>query len=515
MLRRHWIFVAALAMLVVVGAGCRPKPKASPEPVSISISVPYEVDTFDPHATITISNFAVLSNFYEPLVRTDAELKIKPCLARNWETPDAHTWLFELQSGVRFHSGRLLTADDVEYSLKRIIEHPEMRIRGFLPEIAEVKAISPTVVRIRTARPLAVFLSKLNFAMIVPKGSTSESLAQNVDGTGPYRMNGWKKDDFMRLVRNEDYWGPKPQIRDVVLRLSRTPPQAIQDLAQQKSDMAQSNTKELEQVVRTMSDQELYIHNSLFVKLLGFDVSREETPYCNVKPNPFRNLLVRQAIHLAINRADLIRNLSTQAVPANQPVPAFIFGFNPSLPTPPFNPQHSRELLKQAGLPDGFRVTLHTRRILEETARIVADQLKAIGIQVDVQVLSDEQFFPAINRHEPSFFLTRWGCPSGDASDVLSDVFHSPDGKHYGGNNTGRFADPEIDRSIEEADGIQTVEERQLALQNIMKLLMERLPMIPLYTDLDAFALNKRFTWQPRNDSYIMASEIGLSPKSH
>ncbi|HSP06121.1 MAG TPA: ABC transporter substrate-binding protein [Acidobacteriota bacterium] len=507
---KAWI---VLSVILFSLAGCRPAPDAAPKPVAITVSVPYELDSFDPHATVTVSDFAILSHFYEPLVRTDPELKVLPCLAHSWTTPDSRTWIFELEPLARFHSGKPLIAEDVEYSFQRLMTHPELRIRGFLPSIEEVQVLSRTRIQIRTARPVAVFLSKLNFVLIIPKGSTPESLAKKVDGTGPYRINGWKKDEFIRLVRNDDYWGPKPEIQDVLIRLARTPEEAIKDLTRRDSQLVQGNTKSLEQIIKSMPDYEYVTHSSLFVKFLGFDVSRKETPFCSVKPNPFMNPLVRRAIHLALNRGGLISRLSTQADQATQPVPAFVFGFNPSLPRPVFDPERGRALMKQAGLPQGFRVTLHARKILGETADIVQDQLKAIGVQVDIQTMSDQDFIPFINSHKSSFFLTRWGCPTGDASDILDDVYHSANGREFGGNNIGDFKNPEIDRIIEETDVVQTVEERQLMLQKAMKLLMERLPMIPLYTEVDTYALDRRFSWVPRNDSYILVSEISLRKK--
>ena len=114
MRRRLPVVVLALAALA-----CGRKP---PDPGLVRISLPYEVDTLDPHASLTISDFATASNFYEPLVRNDAEGKAEPCLARSWETSDALTWIFHLSPGIRFHSGRLLTAADVVFSFERLIK---------------------------------------------------------------------------------------------------------------------------------------------------------------------------------------------------------------------------------------------------------------------------------------------------------------------------------------------------------------------------------------------------------
>src|SRR5262245_53996520 len=140
------VLFAVLFVSLILSASTPSRSKSN-DSASIGISVPYELDSFDPHATITISNYAVLSNFYEPLVRSDAEMKVQPCLARSWENPESNVWIFDLETNARFHDGRMLTAEDVAYSLNRLRNDPELRMRAFLPEISKVEVLNPSTVK--------------------------------------------------------------------------------------------------------------------------------------------------------------------------------------------------------------------------------------------------------------------------------------------------------------------------------------------------------------------------------
>jgi len=93
---------------------------------SLTISVPYELDSLDPHAKTRLSHFGILFNFYEPLVSMDGNMKIHPCLAKQWENPDVYTWIFQLQPSVKFHSGKPLEAADVVYSMNRLLHENEI-----------------------------------------------------------------------------------------------------------------------------------------------------------------------------------------------------------------------------------------------------------------------------------------------------------------------------------------------------------------------------------------------------
>lgn len=503
------IKAACLCLLLALLPACRKSPP--PAVPSIQIAVPYEIDTLDPHARARRSNFAIAFNFYEPLVRTSANMKIEPCLAKDWENPDTYTWVFHLQPSVRFHDGSLLTADDVKFSLERILHNPELEVSANLPFVSEVSAVDEHTVRIRTSAPVNVFLNKLSFVTIISKGSTNEFLASHVNGTGPYKLKEWKKGQMIRMEKNGQYWGKAPEIQFVDFRLNRTADQAVEDLISGQCQLVQANSKKLEEKI----DSEKYrviVHDSQFVKYLSYDLFRETTPYCTTKTNPFRNPLVRQALHMGINREELVQRLPSYALPATQPVPPFVFGYNPKLTPPVYDPKKARELLASAGFPNGFEVTLLSRQISEDAGVIVGQQLANIGLQVKLKVLPDVEYFDALHKKDFSFILNRLASTIGDCSDILEGALHSVDaGRHYGSQNYAEYTNPDIDNSIEQSAAIMKEEERRNVLEGIMEKLMTDLPWIPLFIDQEVYGVDKKISWQPRHDALILAAEIKMA----
>ena len=496
------------AILLFFLFSCKQTPVVQ-KPDSIQISVPYELDLLDPHAETRLSSFALLFNFYEPLVTTDAGMRFRPGLADRWENPDVYTWIFHLRPSVRFHSGKQMTSADVVYSYKRLLETPGLEITTYLIDVSEVHATGPHTVSVRTKSPLPIFLNKLSNVAIIPDGSASAVLANQVNGTGPYKLEEWKKGDLLRMSRNEDYWNVKPDLKSATYYLNRGPEQALQDLTSNRSQFAQYDFKKFEPAVQGLGNFQILHQDNYFLKYLSYDVSRDVTPYCTHRPNPFKNPLVRKAIHKALDRQKLVADLPTYAVIADQPVPPFVFGFNPDIPPAAYDPSGARSLLERAGLPQGFEVTMHVRQILQETGRMIQEQLQKIGVRVTLKVLQDGEFFKVLDKKEFTFFLTRVGATVGDASDVLEPQLHTIDSSHrYGVRNYIGYSNPEVDRAIETSASLLKVEDRRAVLQQIMTILMKDLPWIPLYIDQDVYALSTAFSWQPRHDSYVLASEV-------
>jgi peptide/nickel transport system substrate-binding protein len=496
------------AAALSLAAGCRNR-----APAHLTISAPYEVDSLDPHVKNTVSNVVVTGHIYEPLVTTDKDMRLQPGLARLWENPDPSTWVFHLRPDVKFHSGRPLRADDVVYTIRRLLADPLLEIGGYTLYIADVRALDDLTVQIRTTRPLSILLNKLRFVGIVPEGSTSATLASSTDGTGPYRLVRWVKGQSVELARNDAYWGKAPAIPRVTIILDRSPAQAAGDFMEGRAQLAQCNSKSAAAPLLGHERAVLQRRPSLYVKYLSYDMARAQSPYVAAAANPFRDLRVRQALELAVDRERLASALSIDAVPAQQIVPAFIFGFNPTLvPTRP-DPAAARALLADAGFPGGFRVRLDVRKSYLEAAVQVRTQLAPLGIVVDIESQPDEAFMERVKRHDTSLFISRFGCPTGDASDILDNALHTADAlRHMGMQNYGGYSNPEVDRRIEESAGIEAVADRRLALEKIVAMLDADRAWIPLYSDQDVYAVDRSLAWEPRNDSFIYAAEVSAAP---
>ena len=120
-------------------------------------------------------------------------------------------------------------------------------------------------------------------------------------------------------------------------------------------------------------------------------------------------------------------------------------------------------------------------------------------------------FFEIVGGHGSSFFLSRFGCPTGDASDILENAVHSIDAeRRFGRSNDGEYANAELDRLIEESASILEMERRRPVLQKALATVTEELALVPLYIDQDVYAVKKPFTWRPRNDNFLLAAEVGV-----
>lgn len=497
------LLVAAMSV-----AACGRTPPA--ELATLAVGVPFETSSLDPHAEDKLANMAVLTNVYEPLVGTTSEMALRPALAEAWENPDLLTWIFRLRPGVRFHGGRPLEAADVAYSFERLLGRPDLEMRSYLVEVASVEVLDPATVRVRTEGPTPLLLNRLRHVLIVPRGSTDDELRSRADGTGPYRLVDWKPGERVRLERYPDHWAAAGAIAAATFHLGLEPEAAIQGLLDGRFDLARADSRAAAARLEGDSRFEVVRRDNLFVKFLAFALDPAGAPFAP-RPNPFLAPQVRRALHVGIDRHLLVRELPNFAVPAVEPVPRFVFGYDPGIVEPAHDVALARALLAEAGYPDGFDVELVTRRIMADGAELVAAQLLPLGIRVRVEALPDAQFFERVNARQAGFWLTRFGCVSGDGAQLLQLVIHSAvAGAPTGTSNYSGFEDPRLDAAIDALAGHEELPGRLVATQRILAEVMDRLLVVPLYNDQDLYAFDRRLAWQPRSDSYLQVSEMEL-----
>ncbi len=488
--------LALFGLSALAGAGgCAARP---PVDEALGISTPYVVESLDPHARDLHSEASVCANLYEPLVARDAELKLRPALALRWLSPEPTTWVFELRPGVRFHDGRVLSAADVVASFERLQKRPELERGVSAREIESVRSVDPGRVEIHTRRPVPSLLNALSLIAILPGGQADP---ERPIGTGPYELVEWKRGDSVRLRRHDAYWGARPAAKEVVLRLGRTAEQAAADLLSGKSRLAAIASRQTESALAKNGAVRVEKRTGLFLKFLGFDLaSAAPRDVTGARGNPFKSPLVRRAFSLAIDRKLLAAGLAEPALPANQPVPPAVFGHNPGLPGLQRDLPRARELLSQAGYPDGFEITLRARRAAGSAGAPVAAMLREIGIRTTLVEL-DEAAYAASSG---GVYLARLACETGDAADLLSIMVQSSAAPLVA---TMQGSGPGFLRAIQESIESDSPELRGEALRQIMATAMESLPIVPLYFDEDVYGVSTAWRWRPRADGYVLAAE--------
>lgn len=492
--------VIAVLLVLLMQAGC--SQDATPPPRVLGISLPEDLDTLDPHASVKLINLNLLFHFYEGLVALDPAMNVKPSLAAHWESVDARRWLFHLQHNVRFHSGKHLTAADVVYSFQRLQHSVDLGASEFLTGVKSVSAKDAYTIEIETDPPNGRLLNKVAFIAIIPEGTDPSSLAQREDGTGPYRLVSWDRGKSMMLVRHDGYWGQRPEFARVEFRFNQSTQGTLSLVRSGRCQLARSNSRELQAALGHQPGYTIEQNDTLYVQFLGFQVDDHSQ-------SPLTDKTVRQAIYIGIDRPRLSGSLSTLTIPAFQPVPVFVFGYNPSVPEPKYSPEKAMGLLKQQGLPKGFVADLYARELLRETAAAVQAQLQAIGVRLQVKAVSDSEFFQARDSKKEGIYLSRMSCPTGDAGDLLDRVMYAPERDGISATTLARYQHPHVSEGevVGRGEEFWTVH-RKKGLQQMVQMFTEDMIWIPLLADQEIYVVDSSLNWRPRSDSFVFASEI-------
>jgi peptide/nickel transport system substrate-binding protein len=359
---------------------------------------------------------------------------------------------------------------------------------------------------LRARRRTPVLLRKLSHVFIVPADSSV-----GADGTGPYSVAGWQRGRSLSLERNEAYWDQPTAMRRATFSLDLGPKEVVEGLHAGAFEMALIGLPRQGAPLADLGRYREQRRGTLHVKYLAFDLGRSVTPFCSARPNPFLDRRVREAFHLALDRGRLVSRLPTYAATADQLVPREVFGFAPDLAKTASDPGRARRLLREAGFADGLKVTLHTRELLKDAARLVAQQLNEVGLEAEVRPLDDASYFAGLARREFSLWLDRWSCTTGDSMELFENALHSfHAATGLGAFNESGFNDRRLDRAIEEALELEAPPERRAALEGLMAMAMQALPWIPLYTDEEVWVIDRNFAWEPRVDHWVHIADIHM-----
>jgi peptide/nickel transport system substrate-binding protein len=350
--------------------------------------------------------------------------------------------------------------------------------------------------------------------LIVPAGSTRETLEKRPNGTGPYAVASWEPRRRLGLRRHEGYWGRLAPHSRVEVEMSVTEEQATAGLAAHRLSLIRTRFPGTLRAAEQSPRYRVARQMSLYLLHLGFNLSSPTLPGSEGVSNPFLRREVRQAIDIALDRGQIAAAASTNAVPTARIVPDSIFGSLPRGREAVWDLKRARGLLEGVGLGGGFDVALHSVYAdpyppIEE----LKAQLGKIGIRVrHVSFPSVPDFFAALRRRELGFWLIADGCMTGEAGWLLASQFHSADpSRNLGTDNYSGYSNPKLDEAIERADAILNARQRLPALQEAVSLAEEELLWIPLYHNEVLFVVDRALAFEPRHDLLLRYAEIGES----
>jgi peptide/nickel transport system substrate-binding protein len=336
------------------------------------------------------NGISVTYYLYESLLGWDANLNQRPSLARSWDLPNPTTFVFHLREGVRFHSGKLLDAEDVKYSIEIARNPPAPGVSsGFFPPIDKVTIVNKNTVKIHTSQPaenLLGFFAWGRYGEIVPAGLYERTnVRTHADGTGPFMLAEYVPNDHITLARNPHYWRKGvPGVDQLILKILPDESTRLSALRSGAIDGGEFSATSAQSVGNS---------SSLSVKKLRAVFTHEFEFGLKDKSKPWSDVRVRQAINAAIDRQDIINKVFagqgyfTGKIPqgyGDWPIPASLLKSKYEK----YDPVQAAALLKAAGYSNGFPITITSiAQPAEYTdlATVVASQLGKVGIHATVK----------------------------------------------------------------------------------------------------------------------------------
>jgi peptide/nickel transport system substrate-binding protein len=462
--------------------------------------------TADPHAQNEGLNNMLMDYVYERLTMRDKDLRLVPSLALSWRQASATTWRFELRRGVAFHDGTPFTADDVVFSIERA-QSPSSNFKTFAVPLGKARAIDDHTVEIVTPRPHPLLLEDLNSINIMSRAWARKNRAEapqdfktaedtvasrSANGTGPYVFVSREPEVRVAFRSNPLWWGLKEgrlegNVDEIVYRPIKSDATRMAALLTGELDFVLDPP--LQDVGRLKQEARLKVIEGPEnrVVFLAMDQSRDELRYSSVKGrNPFKDKRVRQALYHAIDIAALkTQVMRGQSRPTGSMVPAESASPKELEPRLAFDPARAKQLLAEAGYPDGFDVTLdcpNNRYVNDERICTALTAMFArVGVRTRLTALPRAQFFQKVDQLDFSLHMYGWGGAVTDPGRTLMPVLHSHDGKGRGDFNSGRFMDEALDRLIEQADVEMDPQVRAQLLAGALKIVRDNSYTIPLH----------------------------------
>ncbi len=462
---------------------------------SVVVAWPQGATTLSPDDNLEEFTIGLQRNLYDTLIDSDGSA-LRPGLAESWATPDDHTWIFRLRRGVRLHDGRSLDASHVVACLQWA--WTRQASASALPAVVSAEATDERTVLVRTQAPFATLAVRVaGVAIWAPplrKGGAPV-------GSGPYRVVRFTPGGDAVLEAFEDHWRGAPSVRRLEFRSVPRVEERLRLLKKGEVQLVPDvPAGELASLARQPGLKTL-ARRGLRVVFLGMDQGA----------SPFRDVAIRRAVRAAIDRPALVADaLGGQAEAVAQIVAPEVFGHDSTLQALAADAEAARPLRAIGQRAPVLDLDFPTGkyRAIEAVAQRVAADLTAAGLPVRPRPRHWKEWDAARDRRELRLFLMGWMAVN-DATASFEFLFHSPAGA-FGVENVFGYANPEVDRLIEEAPQLLDASQRLEILYRVARRVHDDVPLVPLYRQLDLYATAANLRFEPRPDRVILGHALAI-----
>jgi peptide/nickel transport system substrate-binding protein/oligopeptide transport system substrate-binding protein len=463
--------------------------------------------TLDPAIGYDWKNWSVIKSvFYGLMDYKPGTTELVPDLAESYTvSDDGLAYTFKLRHGVKFHNGREMTAADVKYSLERTCNPATQSpgagyygaIKGFddfqagkAKELTGVQAVDDYTVKIELSRPDATLLHlmALNFSFVVPKEvveAEGQDFGHKPVGTGAFKVADWASGQSITLERNKDYYKEGvPHLDKIVFQIGQEPVVNLLRLQKGEIDIPGDGIPPAK-FTEVMNDPKW--------KDLVIVADQLQTGYItmNVNIKPFDKLAVRQAVNMAINKDRIVQVINNRAVPANQPLPPSMPGYDKSFKGYVYDVDAAKAKLKEAGLADGFETDLYVANTDPQPriAQAIQQDLSAIGIKANIKALDQGNVIAAGGKKDGAPMIwsggMAWIADFPDPSNFYT-VILGCGGAVDGGWNWSWYCNKDLDKRADEANAMTNpadTDKRAAVWGKIFTDLMADAPWAPVFNE--------------------------------
>ena len=466
-----------------------------------------DISTFDPAIGYDWQNWSMIKSLFDGLMDyKPGTTELIPDLAESYTiSDDGLTYTFKLRKGVKFHNGRALVAGDVKYSIERSVDPTTQspgqgffwQIKGFdemasgsAQELSGITTPDDHTVVIDLSQPDATFLHivAINFSFAVPKEEIEkygQDFGRNPVGTGAYRMTEWTLGQRVVFERNADYFREDaPHLDKIVFEVGQDPSVALLRLKRGEVDVLGDPIPSANflQEKNDPANEGMIVEGDLL-----------HTGYItlNTTAAPFDDKRVRQAVNMAINKERVVRIVNGRGVVANQPLPPAMPAYDTAYEGYPYDPEKAKQLLAEAGYPDGFETELYAMNTdpNPRIAQSFQQDLAAIGIKAEIKALAQASVIDAGGQGTAPMLWSggmAWIADYPDPSNFYGPILGCG-GAVPGGWNWAKYCNEEIDALAAEADGMAGTDqaaERLELWRQIYNRIMEDAPWVPVFNEV-------------------------------
>ncbi len=493
--RRVFTTVTMVALVAAVAflASCAPD---EAEPVSeapverdtLTIAIGSEPESLDPVNMTSAPAATVGEHVVERLIYMEEDGTLTPMLAESWSSnEDSTVWNFEIRQGVTFHDGEPLNAEAVALNLQRFVDPDVGAAYAFLlGSVQSIEAVGEYTLQLELAQPFAPILSHLSHSFI---GIVSPAQIRDLGpddsfeipiGTGPYVMDSWARGESARMSVNEEYWGGAPQIPNLVFNFIPEASARMVAIETGEADAVMFVPPQEAERLNAVPEIDVINQTSVRTIYIGFNNQRE----------PFTDPLVRRALNHAVDKQAIVDALfQGAAFVADAPVVPAVFGHT-SVGPYEYDPELARELLAEAGFPDGFSMTLHHptgRYPLDATvAEAVQDMLSEVGVNATLETREWSAYLDFTSqppdRAEYDAFMLGWGTVTLDSDYGLYALLHTRQW-NPNGNNRGFYSNDRVDELLDAARVETNPATREQLYAEAISLIWDDAPWIYLHNE--------------------------------